>query len=72
MEKHKLKLKIEGIDCPGCASDMEAVLLQQDGIARVSANYAQETLTVDYDGEFISEGAIISVLRRMGVKAVRS
>lgn len=72
MKKHELKLKVEGIDCPGCATDMESVLLQLDGIAKVSANYAKETITVDYDRELISDTEIISVIGKMGMKAERS
>ncbi len=72
MERHKLKLKVEGIDCPGCATDVESVLLQVDGIAKVNANYAQEMITVDYDGEVISEGEIMSTIKRMGLRAKRA
>ncbi len=71
MEKHKLKLKVEDIDCPGCATDMESVLLQLDGILKVNANYAEETMTVDYDADIMSDKEIISAIRRIGFNAVR-
>ncbi len=71
MEKHELKLRVEDIDCPGCATDMESVLLQLDGILKVNANYAEETMTVSYDSNLISDKEIISTIRRMGFNAVR-
>jgi Cd2+/Zn2+-exporting ATPase len=70
MKKHELKLRVEGIDCPGCATDAEAVLLQLDGILGVNVNYAEETITIDFDPGLISDKQIVSAICRIGFSAV--
>ncbi len=72
MKKQELKLKVENIDCPGCATDMESVLLQLDGILKVNANYAEETLTVTYDSYLITDREVVSAVRGMGFRAERT
>lgn len=66
MKWHKLRLRIGGIDCPGCATDVETVLAQLEGIIRVNVDYAGELIAVEYDPDLIDERVIASSIRSMG------
>lgn len=69
MKKHELKLMVEGIECPGCATDMENVLVRVDGILKVNVNYAEGSTTVEYDPSLINEEQIVFNVRRLGIKS---
>ncbi len=57
-----LNLEIEGLECAGCALDLETFLLRMDGIIRARANYAGRSLTVEYDPEEMDEKRILAAL----------
>lgn len=71
MKNAELRLKVQGIDCPGCATDMETVLRDMDGVFRVTANYGEETLVIEYDRDLSGADRIASVIRGMGFKVKR-
>lgn len=66
---NQLQLRIEGLDCPGCATDTEGILLQLDGILCVKVSYPNETIAVEYDPEVTDSGQIISAVKRIGFRA---
>lgn len=66
-----LKLKVEGMDCSGCALDVETVLHRMDGIISARASSYEETITVEYDPKGIDEKQILSAITRMNLKPVK-
>lgn len=64
----ELKLTVEGLDCAGCAFDVETILLRTDGIVNAKVNFLEETVTVEYDPEEASEEGILSAIRKMGLR----
>ncbi|HWR57842.1 MAG TPA: heavy-metal-associated domain-containing protein, partial [Thermodesulfovibrionales bacterium] len=67
----KIEIRVGGFECPGCATDVETLLLQVEGVVSVHASYAEETITVEYDPGLCSERDIVSALRKIGVKTER-
>jgi len=59
-------LEIEGMDCPDCARTLETGVVRLEGVLGASANFAAETLAVEYDGERVARPAIVSRVRALG------
>ena len=69
MEKeNKIILQVEGITCPGCAMDIENIMLATDGILAVSVSFKEETVTICYDCHEIEEQDLIDRVRRLGLQ----
>lgn len=66
---NQLQLRIDGLDCPCCATDTASVLLQLEGILNVKVGYSNETIAVEYNPEVTDTGQIISALKRIGFRA---
>jgi len=58
---------VTGIACAGCATDIEAVLGQTDGVAKTTVNYSTGAVAVEFDPEEISEQQVADVLKRLGL-----
>lgn len=67
----KLKLKVEGMDCAGCALDLETILLRMDGIISAKANSWEGNVTIEYDPKEINEKQVVSAITRMNLKPVK-
>ncbi len=67
----KLKLKVEGMDCAGCALDLETILLRMDGIISAKANSREGNVTIEYDPKEINEKQVVSAITRMNLKPVK-
>lgn len=63
-----MMLRAEGMNCAGCAGDMETVLRATAGIIDASVNFADETIYVKYDPQVRDRQNIFSVVRRLGYK----
>jgi Cu+-exporting ATPase len=61
-------LHADGIDCAGCAGDMENILRATAGIIDASVNFADETIYVKYDSQVHDRKNIFSAVRRLGYK----
>jgi len=59
-------LEIEGMDCADCAHTLETGVARLEGVVWASANFAAETLTVEYDGEQVGRPTIVSRVRALG------
>ena len=68
MEKKFLEIKflIENITCPGCAMDMENILLDLNGVEAVTLNYAHGVFTIQYDPGEIETETIIKKVENLG------
>lgn len=45
----KLKVKLKGLCCAGCAAKIEEKIAKLDGVNNVSVNFLMEKMTVDTD-----------------------
>lgn len=59
----ELKFKIEGLDCPNCASSLEKELSNIAGIKNVSINFISSKMLVETENENIEE--IIENIKRL-------
>lgn len=64
----RITIKVEEIQCTGCVSDMETILLGMDGILSVVVRYSEERISVEYDPELLSEERIVAIIRKMGLR----
>ena len=71
MEKKLIEITflIENITCPGCAMDMENILLDINGVEEASLNYADGKFTIQYDPGEIEEESIIKKVKNLGFKS---
>lgn len=67
-QETKLILQVDGIVCSGCATDMETVLLDTDGIIDVMVSYTDGTVAIVYDQTEISQETIIAKVNGFGMK----
>lgn len=67
----RINLQVEGIYCAGCATDMETVLNNTDGIIKASVDYSSGLISVEYDPSEISAEKITSMINGMGFKTTQ-
>lgn len=66
MNTAKINLQVEGIYCAGCATDMETVLNNTDGILKASVDYSTGGIDIEYDPAEIGTDKIILMIKEMG------
>lgn len=52
------KYKIEGVDCPNCASKLATRMAEVEGVGRVTINFLSERLTIEselFESEWIDK-----------------
>ncbi len=62
-----LDITVDGLDCTGCVSDLETILLDKDGILSVVVAYSEDRISIEYDAELMSGERIIEIVRKMGL-----
>jgi copper chaperone CopZ len=60
----------DGIDCPTCVVNIEAVLEGIRGVDRVQTNSAADRIVVDYDSEHVSVEDLASAVASAGYRVV--
>jgi Cu2+-exporting ATPase len=60
--------KVTGITCTGCATDIETVLRNTDGVVKASVNYSIGEVAVEYDPDEINERQVVCVLKKLGLR----
>lgn len=68
-EPKTVALKITGMTCAGCASNIHTALSKTDGVINDEVEYPGDVATVKYDASKISEKEIIAVIEKAGYKA---
>ena len=58
----KFKYKIEGVDCPMCASKLATKMAEVDGVDRVTINFLPGRLTVESE---LFENAWLDEIKRV-------
>ena len=59
-------LRIDGMDCPTCATVIEHALQRTDGVLEASVSYAGERLRLEFDSEKIQRSAIVGRIQALG------
>ncbi len=63
-----MKLKADGITCAGCATDMENILRNTEGILDASVNFSSEIIDIGYDPEVLNKKQVFAAVSRLGYK----
>jgi Cd2+/Zn2+-exporting ATPase len=63
-------LRLEGLDCPECASAVEHRLRHVPGVLSASANFAAASLYVEYDADATDLHRVAEAVARTGYRAV--
>ena len=63
-----ITLTVEGVQCSGCAMDVETILLGMDGIDAVDFSISTNTIKILYDTGEIKVNHIINRVRKLGFK----
>jgi Cd2+/Zn2+-exporting ATPase len=63
---HHETLRIDGMDCPTCATVIEHALQRTDGVLEASVSYAAERLRLEFDSEKIGRQAIVERIQALG------
>lgn len=66
--KEKITLKIEGMDCAGCATAVEKGLSRLNGIKRSNVNFATEKATIEYDPKKVNLLTIAKTISTLGYR----
>ena len=59
-------LRIDGMDCPTCATVIEHALTRMGGVLEASVSYAAERLRLEYDSQKIARAAIVQRIQALG------
>ena len=64
----EVELAVQGMTCGACAAKIEKELNHVPGI-EAAVNYATETAMVAYDGDTVTESAVLSAITKIGYSA---
>jgi P-type Cu+ transporter len=64
----EVELAVQGMTCGACAAKIEKELNHLPGI-EAAVNYATETAMVAYDGDTVTESAVLSAITKIGYSA---
>ena len=63
--QHEL-MRIDGMDCPTCATVIEHALHRLNGVMEAAVSYAAERMRLEYDTDKVSRKAIVQRLEALG------
>lgn len=64
----RITFQATGIQCAGCAEDMEKVLRTMDGIHDASIKFTDEIIDVTYDPDVIDPKQVYVAVRKLGFR----
>lgn len=59
-------LKVEGMHCDGCASNVQSLLERQNGIRKAATFFQNKEVRVLYDPQALTEDQLVSIVERAG------
>jgi Cu+-exporting ATPase len=65
----KIELKIEGMHCGACATGIQMLTSQMDGMKSVFVDYEGKKGTFEFDSGQVNKDAIIKNIAELGYKA---
>ncbi|MEK7480717.1 MAG: heavy metal-associated domain-containing protein [Patescibacteria group bacterium] len=66
----KIELAIEGMHCGSCATGIQMLVSQMDGVSSIFVDYESKKGTVEFDEAKVSREQIIKEIEGLGYKAV--
>ena len=66
----KTELKIEGMHCGACATGIQMLVSQMEGVKSIFVDYNAKKGTVEFDPSKVSKDEIIKAIEELGYKAV--
>ncbi|MFW6434960.1 MAG: copper ion binding protein, partial [Halovenus sp.] len=69
MSSRTTQLRIRGMSCANCAGTIQDAVGDLDGVSEVSANYATDEGSVEYDPDVVSLGDIYDAIENEGYEA---
>src|SRR5690242_8918644 len=69
-ENRSVSYKVKGFTCVTCATGLEVMLMQQAGVARAQASYADATVAIGFDENLTSEAALKQFIADCGFSVV--
>jgi Cu+-exporting ATPase len=64
----ELIFKAEDITCSSCATDMEKILQEIEGIINAAVDFAEETVRVRYNPQKLDRKEVFLAVRKLGYK----
>lgn len=65
----KIELNIEGMHCGACATGIQMLVSQMDGVQSVFVDYDSKKAKVDFESDKVSKDQIIKTVGELGFKA---
>lgn len=65
----KIELKIEGMHCGACATGIQMMVEQMDGVGSVAVDYGSKKGTFEFDPQKIGKDEIVKAISELGYKA---
>jgi copper chaperone CopZ len=63
-------LKIEGMHCDGCVSNMQSLLERQAGIKKAAASFKDKQARILYDPSAVTEDQLVNVIEQGGCSVI--
>jgi len=68
----RIKLKIQGMECPNCAMLLERIEDKVPGVLLAEASYRKAQMVVEYDEARLTEAQIAAEVERLGYQVISS
>lgn len=65
----KIQLEIKGMHCGACATGIELLLSNKEGVAKIKVDYKEKTGEIEYDETKIEPEEMIKEIGELGYKA---
>lgn len=65
----KLEVKIEGMHCGACATGIQMITSQLDGVKSSFVDYEKKRGTVEFDPTKVTKEQIVKAIEEIGYKA---
>lgn len=65
----KIELNIDGMHCGACATGIQMLVSQMDGVKSVFVDYAAKKGTFEFDSSKVTKEQIIKGIEELGYKA---
>ena len=70
MSMEKIELKIEGMHCGACATGIQMLVSQMDGVKSVFVDYGSKKGAFEFDPEKVTRQAIVGSIKELGFEAL--
>jgi len=68
--QEKETFDLTGMTCSACAMKIEKRISKMEGVAKVSVNFALETIAVEYDSKQVETTDMITAVKKMGYELI--